>query len=459
MWVAVTTESLVVVEDDLAGLEQAAGLVEDDLADPRMLPDEVPLSRGERARLLQDLLGHRDLADVVEEGSDPDPFDLQVGQLEVPGDRHSDSGDEHGRLATVVRHRRDDFAEGSLGSLPGDGGDLQGSSATGRRDWRARNSSIVVGLLEDVGLVATQGFRRVHRLVGVSNEGLGAQGLALATGDADGDRDRDRELRARLEHAALNEEPKLLGHLGGFLRARLRKDDHEFLAAVAAYDVGLAQIRTEQVRHTPEHDVADLMAVRVVDDFEMVEVDEGDRQRTTMSHGAVDFCEEDREDGSPVRYLGQEIGGGRVVCLGQLGRDRVDRSGELAQQAVSRMVDRDAELTVGQSPGDREDGPQAPNGQPAQCHRGAERQAARDGRWGEAAAMLDGHYHRAPGKHAEADQDDHGETKQDASRPHGRKLAAKRVPPHDPLVLASMNQRRSSRIGGSHRKREQIRRS
>jgi hypothetical protein len=153
----------------------------------------------------------------------------------------------------------------------------------------------------------------------------------------------------------------------------------------------------------------------------VVEVDEGDRQRTAMPHGAIDFSEEAREDGAPVRYLGQEVGRGRVVCLGQPGGDSVDRPRELAQQAVSWMVDGDPEFAVGQTPGDGEDGPQAPDGQPAQRHRRTERQAAPDGGWGDAGAMLGGHHHRAARQHAQADQDDHGKSKQDPRRSHGLK--------------------------------------
>jgi hypothetical protein len=62
MRVSVAAEPLVVMEDDLARLEQSARFVEDDLADARMLLDEVPLGARERVRLLEDLLRNGDLA-------------------------------------------------------------------------------------------------------------------------------------------------------------------------------------------------------------------------------------------------------------------------------------------------------------------------------------------------------------------------------------------------------------
>ena len=60
-------------------------VLEDDLADARVLDDGPPLGRGQRRRLVEDLLGDGDLADVVEQGGDPDPVDLGVGQLELAG--------------------------------------------------------------------------------------------------------------------------------------------------------------------------------------------------------------------------------------------------------------------------------------------------------------------------------------------------------------------------------------
>ena len=52
-----------------------------------MLDDGPPLGRREGRRLLEDVLGHGDLADVVEERRDPDPLDLGLRQVEVAGHR------------------------------------------------------------------------------------------------------------------------------------------------------------------------------------------------------------------------------------------------------------------------------------------------------------------------------------------------------------------------------------
>ena len=88
--VAVAGVALVVVEDDRHGVLERGGLLEDDLADARVLDDRPPLGRGQRGRLLEDLLRDGDLADVVEQGGDPDPVDLGLRQLELAGDVDDD---------------------------------------------------------------------------------------------------------------------------------------------------------------------------------------------------------------------------------------------------------------------------------------------------------------------------------------------------------------------------------
>ena len=68
--IAVARVALVVVEDDRHRLLERGRLLEDDLADPRVLDDRPPLGRRERRRLVEDLLRDRDLADVVEQRGD-----------------------------------------------------------------------------------------------------------------------------------------------------------------------------------------------------------------------------------------------------------------------------------------------------------------------------------------------------------------------------------------------------
>ena len=176
--VAVPGEALVVVEDDRHGVLERRRLLEDDLADARVLDDGPPLGRRERRRLVEDRLGHRDLADVVEQRRDADPVDLGVGQLELAGHLDDDRGDERRRLAAVVGERGDERGQHVGRGLARLAADLHGPRPAGVRDRRPRDAGVLVGLLEDVGLVAAERLGRVHRRVGVADERLHPELLA-----------------------------------------------------------------------------------------------------------------------------------------------------------------------------------------------------------------------------------------------------------------------------------------
>ena len=168
--------------------------------------------------------------------------------------------------------------------------DLHGPGAAGGRDRGARDAGVVVGLREDVGLVASERLGRVHRGVGVADERVHAQLGAGPAGDAD--RDRDRDLRAAVdrEALALHGRAQLLGQRGAFLDAGLGQDEHELLAAVAADEVGCAQAGRDRLGDAAQDDVADGVAVRVVDGLEVVDVDERDRQRALVARRALDLA-------------------------------------------------------------------------------------------------------------------------------------------------------------------------
>ena len=144
----------------------------------------------------------------------------------------------------------------------------------------------------------------------------------------DADRDRDRQVRVALdrEALALDERAQLLGQDGAFVDVGLGEDQHEFLAAVPADHVGRPQVRAERLGDAAQDHVAGRMAVRVVDGLEVVDVDEGDRQRALVAAGALDLGEERRQERLAVRDARQAVEGGQVVGLGQRDRDAVDRA-------------------------------------------------------------------------------------------------------------------------------------
>ena len=181
--------------------------------------------------------GHRDLADVVEQGCDPDPVDLGIGQLELAGHLDDDRGDERGRLAAVVGERRDVRGQDVRRRVPCLPPDLHRPRAARVGDGGPRDAGVLVGLLEDVGLVAPERLRRVHRRIGVADEVLHPELLARPADDADRDGDRQRRVALDAEPEALDELAQLLAERRAFLDGRLGQDEHELLAAVAADEV------------------------------------------------------------------------------------------------------------------------------------------------------------------------------------------------------------------------------
>ena len=135
-----------------------------------------------------------------------------------------------------------------------------------------------------------------------------------------------------------DERPQLLGEDRALLDVGLGEDEHEFLAAVAADHVGRPQVLGDRLGHAAQDDVADGVAVGVVDGLEVVDVDEGDRQRPAVARRALDLGEEARQQRLPVGDAGEPVDGGPVVGVDQGRRDVVDR----AREARSRPVPRGA---------------------------------------------------------------------------------------------------------------------
>ena len=112
--IALPAEALVVVEHDRHRVLDRRRLLQDDLADAGMLDDRLPLLRGEGGRLLEDLLGEGELPDVVEEGRDPQPVEVGVGQAESATEEDGKGRDQRRRLAAVGRVGDERLDEGLL---------------------------------------------------------------------------------------------------------------------------------------------------------------------------------------------------------------------------------------------------------------------------------------------------------------------------------------------------------
>ncbi len=105
-----------------------------------------------------------------------------------------------------------------------------------------------------------------------------------------------------------------------------RQQDRELVAAEAGHQVALAQNARQPLRDLGEQPVAGRVPERVVDDLEVVEVDERDRNLTALSAAPLDRLAEPVHEDRAVRQVGEEVVLGAVfeLGLGQLALRDVD---------------------------------------------------------------------------------------------------------------------------------------
>jgi hypothetical protein len=134
--VAGAVEALVLVADDARHAAHAGDGAQDALADDRVLAHDVPLLAGQRARLVQDPVGHPDLADVVQQRGVADALDLDLVEPEGARDGLGHLDDEGGVLARVAvaldqggGQRLDDVRLGAEGVDAALGGPGRGAGA------------------------------------------------------------------------------------------------------------------------------------------------------------------------------------------------------------------------------------------------------------------------------------------------------------------------------------------
>ena len=77
--------------------------------------------------------------------------------------------------------------------------------------------------------------------------------------------------------------------LAGMMHFGLRQKYDKFLAAVAGNRITHPQLRLNEVGYLYQHFIARLMAVRVIDALEFVDIEEHASQRMLVSAGLADF--------------------------------------------------------------------------------------------------------------------------------------------------------------------------
>ena len=232
--IAATVEPLVVVEHDRGRVAQRAGLFEDDLADLGVLGDDPPFGLVQFAGLgpgsPPGSRACRGRGGGSRRGCARAPFGQANGAAELGGG----AGDHRRWLAGPAGP----FAEGRGERLRGGAqrgpADLDRPFAGARRDGRPLDEPVVLDLVEDEDLVATEGLGAVQGVVGIADEGDQVEVPAEAAGDA-GRQGHAHDAAVLEGEAAQGDEPaELLGKGGRRVHVRLGQDHQELLAAVAA---------------------------------------------------------------------------------------------------------------------------------------------------------------------------------------------------------------------------------
>ncbi len=149
------------------------------------------------------------------------------------------------------------------------------------------------------------GLRDVHRDVGLLEQRLGRQPVLGVARDAEARADAERVL---LDHA------RLLDGVQHFLRGQhravdvgQRQDDRELVAAEARHGVGIAQHAADAPGHPLQDAIAGVMAQRVVDLLEAVQVEQQQRDGCSLAVGDPRRLLEAIVQERPVRQLGQRV--------------------------------------------------------------------------------------------------------------------------------------------------------
>src|SRR3982751_4356464 len=124
----------------------------------------------------------------------------------------------------------------------------------------------------------------------------------------DSERRRYPNRRPLEEHGSIGyRRPQPFGELGRSHYRRLRQKDSHLLAAEAGTDVDRAHAVPEDFTEVSEHGVAGFVAIRVVDDLEVIDVDEDQRRRAAEAIGLREHATELLVEVPAVRQPGERV--------------------------------------------------------------------------------------------------------------------------------------------------------
>ena len=259
--IAAALDALVVVEHP-DGLPRELGAAEDLVPQRGVRLDRRVLRRIQRGRLLQDGVGHADLAHVVDEPREPELLHALVVEPEARGDERAQLGH---RLAVAAGPR-------VLGvHRPRERG--------GERRLVARSDAGAAGAATSPAVWMT--VRRPVRLAvmrAASASAMSASRSAPAVGGGDARADRGRARGQRRVQA--------LREVEGVPRAGAGQHGGELVAADAIHAVPAAGDVPQRGGDALDEPVARLVAAGVVDPLEPVEVDHDERDRGPVARRA-----------------------------------------------------------------------------------------------------------------------------------------------------------------------------
>ncbi len=152
---------------------------------------------------------------------------------------------------------------------------------------------------------------KIHRHVGI----LGQRLRVVAVGRVHRDADRGRGvafMAAQLQRLA-EDGQQIAGDVLDFIPFRGLLENHdEFVAAEPRHDVARTQGAPQPVRNFYQQHIAGIVAERIVDDLEAVEIDEQHGKLPLVTARRLDRVVQELVEGLPIGQIGQAVMRGEV---------------------------------------------------------------------------------------------------------------------------------------------------
>ena len=164
----------------------------------------------------------------------------------------------------------------------------------------------------DVNAVATCQLGGIHGLIGPPQHGVRGIIWPGKRGDSEARRDTDLDVTT-VERRMPKLVREALRKVRCVFEVRIRREDVELFATDAANQIDLTQSSSRDLREADQYGVPHFVSVRVVDPFEMVQINGNERKRLTIPERPRNLAPKLRSKGPAVGQAGQLVAGGKVV--------------------------------------------------------------------------------------------------------------------------------------------------